>query len=45
MKKRLRKTNIPISVGYVEGIGDRVLVLKATKEEVLKPIASSQPQG
>lgn len=40
LKHRLSRTQIPLSITFVQGVGDRV-VLKSTKEEVLQQVATA----
>jgi sporulation protein YlmC with PRC-barrel domain len=40
LKHRLSRTQIPLSVNLVQGVGDRV-VLKSSKEEVFQQVATA----
>jgi sporulation protein YlmC with PRC-barrel domain len=42
MKKVFRNYRIPLSVSYVQGIGDKV-ILKNSKEELMALLAASEP--
>ena len=39
LKRRLSKTHIPLSISYVQAVGDRV-ILKSSKEEVFQQVAA-----